>query len=305
MRSINLKTSVLLCLALLISQGAFAESPVKTIRGKDGAMMALIPGGAFDMGTDDETIKEISPLHRVYVSDFYMDIHPVTNMQFARFLNDRKPSEGPEGERGTWVVLRSDLDIEGREQWWPTEIAFEYGKYVAYKGYSDHPVMTVSWTAADNYCKWAGKRLPTEAEWEKAARGGLKGKTFPWGDEIPTNEIVHGRLWLSNTTPAPLMSAKSGRPNGYGLYNMAGSVWEWCFDWFSPDYYDRSVRKNPRGPESGRFKSLRGGAWFNNAPGLRVALRNHLDYTALDETTGFRCASDVPRNALSSQKEKI
>jgi formylglycine-generating enzyme required for sulfatase activity len=295
---------VLICVLLLVSYAAPAYGLKKYITGKDGAGMSLIPGGTFDMGSNDEDLIETASLHRVYISDFYMDIHPVTNGQFARFLNDTKPPEGPEGARDWLVVLRSDLEDKERKDWWPTEIAYEGGRYVAYKGYIDHPVVSVSWNAAFEYCKWAGKRLPTEAEWEKAARGGLSGRMFVWGDEIPTNEIIHGRVWKSNKTAAPLDPAKSGKPNGYGLYNMAGSVWEWCSDWYAPDYYERSLRKDPKGAESGRFKSVRGGSWFNNAPGLRVALRNFLDFMALDETMGFRCAGDIPEKPSKARNKE-
>jgi len=293
MRLISLRYLVCLSLIFLLPAGVANGALKEQIKGKDGALMALISAGTFDMGTDDERLMEISPLHRVYISDFYMDIHPVTNGQFAEFLNQTKPSEGPDGERYKIVVLRSDLETKERKTWWPTEITYEYGKYVAYKGFTSHPVITVSWNAADAYCKWAGKRLPTEAEWEKAARGGLVGKQFAWGNEIPTEEIVHNRSWDNNKSAAPLEPARSGKPNGYGLYNMAGGVWEWCFDWFAPDYYERSKRKDPRGPESGTYKVLRGGSWFNPPPGLKVALRNTLKNTALDETTGFRCAKNV------------
>jgi len=295
MRYLDFSIAALIFIALSIpAHGSAAEK--KHMTGKDGAVMAFIPGGTFDMGSDEEDLIETAPVHRVYVTDFYMDIHPVTNEQFAMFLNETRPPEGPEGARDWLVVLRTDvLEDKERKSWWPTEIAYERGKYVAYSGYQDHPVISVSWNAAFEYCEWAGKRLPTEAEWEKAARGGLSGKRFSWGDEIPTNAVIQGRTWDDNKKPAPLGPAKSGRPNGYGLYNMSGAVWEWCSDWYSPDYYAVSLRKDPKGPESGRFKSVRGGSWFNNAPGIRVALRNFLDFMSLDETTGFRCASDVPK----------
>jgi formylglycine-generating enzyme required for sulfatase activity len=289
------KAAILLFIIFLFPANASADGLRKYIRGKDNAMMALIPGGTYDMGSTEEDLVETAPIHRVYISNFYMDIHPVTNWQFARFLNDTNPPEGPDGARDWLVVLRSDLNDPERKNWWPTEISYEHGRYIAYKGYKDNPVLSVSWTAADEYCKWAGKRLPTEAEWEKAARGGLKGMKFVWGDEIPTSEIIHSKSWKSNKKAAPLGPAKSGKPNGYGLYNMAGGIWEWCFDWYEPNYYHNSMRKDPQGPESGRFKSLRGGSWFNNPPGLRVALRNFLDFMAMDETTGFRCASNVPQ----------
>jgi len=302
MRYLNLRL-IFVLIILCVPRTLLAEDLKKHIKGKDDAMMALIPAGTYDMGSDDEDLIETAPTHRVYINDFYMDVHPVTNEQFAEFLNKTKPPEGPDGARDWLVVLRTDLNDPERKHWWPTEIAYEKGKYVAYKGYRDHPVISVSWNAAYEYCEWAEKRLPTEAEWEKAARGGLKGKKFVWGNEIPTSEIIHGKVWDNNRHAAPLGPAKSGRPNGYGLYNMAGSVWEWCFDWYHADYYVNSMRKDPQGPESGRFKVVRGGSWFNNAPGLRVALRNFLDFMALDETTGFRCVSDVPREKKETVKE--
>lgn len=291
----------LVCIFLYAS-AAYADAP-KSIKSSDGVRMMLIPGGTYDMGSHEEDLIEKAPIHRVYVADFYMDEHAVTNKQFARFLNDVKPGEGPADKRKKWVVLRSDLEQKERSGWWPTEITHENGKYVAYKGYKDHPVITVSWVAAMEYCDWAGKRLPSEAEWEKAARGGLKGMRYAWGNEIPTEEIVHTRLWKSPRTAAPIGPAISGKPNGYGLYNMSGGVWEWCYDWYAPNAYAISKRTNPLGPSTGEVKVLRGGSWFNSPTGLRVALRNFLYPLALDETTGFRCASALTTTP-DTKKEK-
>lgn len=290
MRSVSL--FVLLIMTLPFLAGDVSAKQPMTIKGKDGAEMALIPSGTYNMGSDDEDLVETAPVHRVHVSSFYMDIHTVTNGQYAEFLNAVKPTEGIEGNRVRWLVLRSDIEDE-RINWWPTEITFEKDHYVAYRGYKDRSVVTVSWEGAYEYCKWAGKRLPTEAEWEWAARGGLDGMSFPWGNAIPTNEVMHTRNWMNNKDAAPLDDAKSGKPNAYGLYNMAGGVWEWCFDWYDADYYGKSKRDNPMGPVEGEFKVLRGGSWFNPPQGLRVSLRNFLHPAAMDETTGFRCVSDT------------
>ncbi len=273
---------------------ACAEDAPSTFMAKDDVMMKLIPAGAFMMGTDEPDLVEITTPHKVYVNAFYMDEHLVTNSQFARFLNESAGKNGQVKDRKQWIVIREDIEDEEREEWWPTEITHERGKYIAYEGFEDYPVITVVWLAADKYCKWAGKRLPTEAEWEKAARGKIKEARFVWGNSLPTEGVVYNRKWDSNEDPPPLFKATYGMPNGYGLFNMAGMVWEWCADWFAHDYYENSPSKNPQGPETGYFKILRGGSWFNAANVLRVGLRNFIDPGALDETTGFRCAMDIP-----------
>jgi formylglycine-generating enzyme required for sulfatase activity len=285
---------------------------------KDNVRMKQVPGGTFIMGSEEPDLAQIAPVHKVYLKTFFIDEHPVTNRHFAEFLNSMRPAEKentggqeqvdaegvPDGdvapsdgkvpERFKWVALRSDLDIEGRKGWWPTEILYERGNYVALEGFEDYPVVSVSYEAAAKYCNWVGKRLPTEAEWEKAARGGLRQKKFSWGDALPTEGIVFNRQWTDNQSPVPLENVKIYLPNGYGLYNMSGMVWEWCSDWFDPFYYKNSPKKNPTGPESGNLKVLRGGSWFNAANALRVALRNFIVPQALDETTGFRCVTDFP-----------
>jgi formylglycine-generating enzyme required for sulfatase activity len=271
----------------------FAEDPPRTMKGKDGAEMALVPGGRFIMGTDNPDIAEVAPLHSVHVDAFYMDKYEVTNEKFATFLNAARPAEGVDGKRWKWVVLRSDLALDERTDMWPTEIIYEKETYAAFSGFEKYPVITVSWEAAYAYCKWAGKRLPTEAEWEKAARGGLKKKVFSWGDEIPTGGLVFNKKWRHNEDPPPTAPVGNYHPNGYGLYDMAGSVWEWCSDWFHPGYYRGSPKKNPKGPPTGMEKVLRGGAWYSDTAVLKVAMRNWSDPEAVEEGVGFRCVIDA------------
>jgi|Deesub1362A_J573_1020465.scaffolds.fasta_scaffold00027_10 formylglycine-generating enzyme required for sulfatase activity len=280
---------------LFLSVPVLAEDLPKTIVGKDGVEMVLIPAGKFIMGSDDRDLKETAPKHKVYIDSFYMDRYEITNGQFAKFLNAVRPSEGKLGERWRWVVIRNDLETDERKNWWPTEIIYEDGMYKALEGYESFPVLSVSWYAADKYCRWVGERLPTEAEWEKAARGGLKGKRFPWGNELPTDGIVFDRRWYSNDVPPPTERVGSYHPNGYGLYDMAGNVWEWCSDWYHPYYYKESPKKNPQGPPTGSKKVLRGGSWYNSAYVLRVAFRNYSSPHSKDDGVGFRCVMDINR----------
>ena len=287
-----MKTVLATIISLLIASTALAEQKLpESYIAKDGVRMAHIPAGDYLMGSDHEMLADFSPKHKVYVSGFYIDEHAVTNKQFAAFLNAMFKTD-EDSVRKDWLVLRTDLQTQERQQWWPTEIGYEYGKYVAYEGFKNYPVITVSWDAAEKYCKWIGKRLPTEAEWEKAARGGLEQKDYTWGNESPVKGIVYNKVWLTSSSPPPTGPVKSYLPNGYRVYDMAGIVWEWCSDWFHPDYYKNSPLENPRGPETGEEKVQRGGAWSNPAGSLYVAVRNFLPPLALDETTGFRCVMD-------------
>jgi len=291
----NYTLPVLILAALLSMHSyAFAELP-KVFIARDGVKMKLIPKGSFIMGSSEEDLKATAALHKVKLKAFYMDEHLVTNRNYVKFLNETGIGNEKGSDRFHWVVTRDDLQSNERKDWWITEIGHERGKFIAFEGFEDYPVITVSWLGAMKYCQWAGKRLPTEAEWEKSARGGLKSARFSWGNSLPTEPgIVFNRYWETNEDPPPLEHVKYGMPNGYGLYNISGMIWEWCSDWFDPDYYVNSPRDNPMGPEAGQMKVLRGGAWFNAANVLRVALRNFIIPEALDETTGFRCASDVP-----------
>ena len=280
-------------LILSVSPVADAAALQKTATAKDGAKMVLVPAGKFVMGSNDEDIAETSPYHNVYLDAFYMDVYEVTNKLFVDFLNDTRPGEEVGGKRWNWLVTRDDTELDERFTWWPTEIIYEDDKYLALEGYEQNPVITASWYAAKEYCKWAGKRLPTEAEWEKAARGGKKKKRFPWGDPIPTGGLVFDRPWRDNQEPAPTGKVGNYFPNDYGIYDMAGNVWEWAADWFDPNYYKRSDAKNPKGPSKGELKIVRGGGWNSIPMGLRVAIRNTDFPQSTNDGIGFRCAMDA------------
>ena len=244
--------------------------------------MVLIPAGEFQMGSNDsDADDDEKPVHTVYVDAFYMDRYEVTNAQYKKFVD-----ANPEWRKG---------QIEGR---------FHDGDYLAHwngndypNGRGNHPVMYVSWYGAMAYAQWAGKRLPTEAEWEYAARGGLVGKRYPWGDSIDSSKANYSKD-VGGTT-----AAGSYAPNGYGLYDMAGNMSEWCLDAYSGDFYKSSPRQNPiAGTESVDqvintftnvknatiFRVLRGGSWFNGPETLRVAYRNRAaPPTARTSPTGF------------------
>ena len=220
--------------------------------------MVLIPAGEFQMGSNDGDDDE-KPVHTVYVDAFYMDKYEVTNAQYRKFID----ATGYRAPR-YWSGSRYNAP--------------------------DQPVVGVSWHDAAAYAKWSGKRLPTEAEWEKAARGGLPGKKYPWGDSIGHDDANYsgtgGKDHWSGTSPVGSFSA-----NGYGLYDMAGNVWEWCSDWYDSSYYANSPSRNPVGPGSGQSRVLRGGSWDANGVNLRYALRGGNNPTSTSSDSGFRCCA--------------
>jgi formylglycine-generating enzyme required for sulfatase activity len=238
--------------------------------------MVYIPAGEFLMGGPGET-DEI-PVHRVYVDAFYMDETEVTAGQFAEFLNEM----GNRVEGGVPWVNIEDLH---------SKISLLDGRFVPYEGYEDYPSMMVSWYGARAYAEWAGKRLPSEAEWEKAARGGLVQKLYPWGDEsthdFGNSHHVHGKDIWEKTSPVKFFNA-----NGYGLYDMAGNAWEWCADWYDADYYSISPDSNPKGPSEGTYKVLRGGSWISPLEHLRSSERFRYYPEYRNFNFGFRCAQD-------------
>jgi len=233
--------------------------------------MVLIPSGEFLMGCNygdpDET-----PVHKVYLDAFYIDKYEVTNLQFSEFLNQK----GNQEEGGVAWLDTSDEDCL---------IEYRNGKYQPKSGYESHPVIEVSWFGARAYAEWAGKRLPTEAEWEKAARGGLVGKKYPWGDSIDSSKANYSEN-VGQTT-------RVGRypPNNYGLYDMGGNVWEWVSDWYDQDYYSSSDSyRNPQGPSYGSGRVIRGAGWSNDAGYLRSASRSYVNPDSTSNHLGFRCS---------------
>lgn len=253
-----------------------------TIIGQDGVPMALIPAGEFQMGDSLDEMSDALPVHTVYLDAFFMDVYEVSNAEYAQFLNSYGRNTDDSGNE--LLDLDDDCLIEKSGN-----------TYRAMSGYEEHPVIEVSWYGANTYAEYYGKRLPTEAEWEKAARGGLVGKRYPWGDSIDSTKANYDadgtRDW---TTTADMLKylepVGSFAPNGYGLYDMAGNVEEWCADWYDEDYYPDSPRNNPKGPNSGSERVLRGGCWCFNESNLPCAGRGIEFPTLAFNFDGFRCA---------------
>ena len=239
--------------------------------------MVMIPAGTFEMGDNKDDplgwLEKSRPIHTVMVNVFYMDQTEVTVGQFRRFV------EAADYQFTRWQ---------------------EVSKYAPTDRY---PMVYVSWYDATAYAEWAGKRLPTEAEWEHAARGGLISKRYPWGDEITSDRAnskgVKGQDQWRKTAPVGQFKA-----NGYGLSDMAGNVWEWCSDWYGEDYYANSPVENPTGSSTGLYRILRGGSWLYDVNALRVAYRN-LDFPqTANAYTGFRCVKDIPLTERKQQESQ-
>ena len=228
------------------------------------------------MGSNDGDSDE-KPIHKVYVDDFYIGKYEVTNEQFCKFLNEK----GNQREGGvTWLNITSQY----------CKIVKQSGRYVPVSGYANHPVIEVTWYGARAYCKWAGGRLPTEAEWEYAARGGNKSKGYKYSGSNNVESVA----WYRGNSGGRTHPVGTKQPNELGLYDMSGNVWEWCSDWFGSDYYSKSPYENPTGLSSGWARVLRGGSWYLTANICRVALRRRNGPDNSSSTDGFRVVQDSP-----------
>jgi formylglycine-generating enzyme required for sulfatase activity len=321
--------------------------------------MVYIPGGEFSMGSLDPTEMEMScggdqpmedarPLHRVSVDAFFMDATEVTNEQFAKFVKatgyvtvaERKPTREefpgvPEDKLVAGSVVFSPaprpVPLNDHYQWWSYVPGANWlhptGPKSDLKGREKSPVVHIAYEDAAAYAKWAGKRLPTEAEFEFAARGGLTGKLYPWGDELKP-----GGKWAANIYQGkfPVQGGDAGedgfsgiapvakfRPNGYGLFDMGGNVWEWCSDWYRADYYstladEGGIARNPQGPtsshdpsEPGQPKRVqRGGSFLcteEYCTRYMVGTRGKGEVRSASNHVGFRCVKDAPKPSEENQ----
>jgi formylglycine-generating enzyme len=304
--------------------------------------MVWIPGGEFMMGSDSETVwPDERPAHRVRVDSFWMDEQEVTNAQFQAFVvatgyittAERAPSaeeilkQSPPGTPapapellvpGSLVFTppAGKVSLDDYSQWWKWTRGASWkhpdGPGSTIEGKDNYPVVHVAWDDAVAYARWAGKRLPTEAEWERAARGGLEGKPYVWGDQAPSDTANLANIWQGEFPTrdssldgfAGLAPVKSFPPNGYGLYDMAGNVWEWCSDWYRADTYSDQaaggVARNPQGPassldpaEPGQAKRVhRGGSFLcteQYCTRYMIGTRGKGEISSGSNHVGFRC----------------
>src|SRR6266540_3310732 len=308
--------SLCICAAIVHAETPESSAVAPTIPNKNSPPgkapegMVWISGGEFSMGasTSGHGTEEMpmasndsEPVHRVYVDGFWMDATPVTNEQFEKFVK----------------ATDYDVPLNNHYQWWSYVKGASWrhplGPQSDIKGKEKFPVVQIAYPDAEAYAKWAGKRLPTEAEFEFAARGGLSGKVYVWGDEFRP-----GGKWMANTWQgkfpvkdagedgyAGIAPVKSFPPNGYGLYDIAGNVWEWCSDWYRPDYYQTLVDKggvahNPQGPDSAfdpsepdeKKRVHRGGSFLCNdqyCSRYIVGTRGKGEVNTGTNHLGFRC----------------
>ena len=255
--------SIGICACMQDSQST-AELPTEIVSEIDSVIMVLIPAGTFQMGSTVGDSDE-RPVHTVTLNAFYMDVYEVTNARYQKFVESTGYPQPPLSHNPRFNT-------------------------------PDTPVVRVNWRDAVAYAAWANKRLPTEAEWEYAARGGLVGKRYPNGDIITYTDANFGSTGELDEWKwtAPIGSFL---PNGYNLYDMAGNVWEWCFDEYNGEFYRVSPQSNPRfgreqAPDNENFRILRGGGWGGAPEDLRVADRWY--HLSSGSTIGFRCVKDVP-----------
>jgi formylglycine-generating enzyme len=335
----------------------FAPTIVNVGKGSDIAPdgMVWIPGGQFSMGAADlpdmnevgmKATLDARPIHRVYVDGFFMDKTDVTNAQFAAFIKatgyvtiaERKPraADFPDAPpenlvAGSVVFTPPDhiVPLDDHFRWWSYVRGANWrhplGPDSDLKGKEDYPVVHIAYADAEMYARWAGKRLPTEAEWEFAARGGLAGNPFVWGNSFRP----HGK-WMANTHQGTFPMRDTGEdgfagispvaeyePNGYGLYDMAGNVWQWTSDWYRPDYYEQlamagGVARNPHGPDSSfdpsepdqPKKVQRGGSFLctdQYCSRYIVGTRGKGEVSTGTNHLGFRCVTDVNAITQSAQ----
>lgn len=332
-------------LGIINSSSSSASKSIKITDNKNHEGMVWIPGGIFSMGGDnDQARQDEFPKHQVKLNGFFMDVTEVTNAQFAKFvaatgyvttaekdinweeLKKQLPSDTPKPDTETlkaaslvFVPTSGEVSLQDYSQWWSWSHGANWkhpqGKDSNIEGKDNFPVVHISWDDANAYCKWAGKRLPTEAEWEFAARGGLYKKVYTWGNEKVDEGKFHCNYFQGNFPYKNEVSdgfigsapVKSFSANGYGLYDMAGNVWEWCADKYNYSSYEVfnkvKLAMNPKGPTKSydpdeplvEKRVMRGGSFLCNesyCSGYRVSARMKSSADSSMEHLGFRCVSN-------------
>lgn len=302
---------------LLGSRLASAQRRRITAASTDG--MRKLDGARFLMGTDSPEAFEKDgegPVRAIVVAPFFIDIYPVTNAQFGEFV--RATGYRSESENLGWsFVFQGHIPAERYNElvkatvagatWWCRVDGADWrhpeGPDTEIENRLNHPVTQVSWNDAVAYCEWAGKRLPTEAEWEYAARGGLEQKLYPWGDELTPGGKHLCNVWqgdfpnldLAEDGFAGTSPVDAFPPNGYGLYGIIGNAWEWCGDWFDSRHHVWATRSNPVGPSGGAAKVIKGGSYLchkSYCNRYRVAARTSNTPDSATTNMGFRCVRD-------------
>ena len=252
------------------------QAPIQirtTTRETDGMEMVYVPAGEFEMGSNNGESDE-KPVHTVDLDAYWIDKYEVSNAQYA-------------------------LCVAGGDCTKPSQTeSYTRSYYYGNPEYDNHPVIYVSWHQARDYCQWVGGDLPTEAQWEKAARG-TDGRTYPWGDESPTCQLTNFNqgtyenpsYCVGDTSP---VTDYEGGASPYGALNMAGNVWEWVRDWYDIDYYSYSPAENPTGTTSGGYRVLRGGSWIDYSRGIWAANRGYINPSDASDDFGFRCVLPQP-----------
>ncbi|GJL62968.1 MAG: hypothetical protein NPIRA04_16220 [Nitrospirales bacterium] len=234
---------------------------------KDPVEMVTIPAGPFIRGSaDSEGRPDERPRRKIFLQAFALDKYEVTNRQYKKFIEE--------------TLHKPPLNV------------YDEGKEFDISGVEDRPVVQVTWHDAVDYCFWAGKRLPSEAEWEKAARG-TEGQIYPWGNSDNATALAnYDGEWKGTETLLDVTTLPEGA-SPYGHHHMAGNVREWVEDWYAPEYYQTSPERNPKGPETGILKVIRGGSWRSFLPDLRVTSRGKGGFALKTHGIGFRCARDA------------
>jgi formylglycine-generating enzyme required for sulfatase activity len=277
------------------------NSGVVMIRSRDGMVMVFIPEGEFYMGSNRGDRDE-KPIHKVYLDAYWIDQTEVTNRMFSQFVDETGYQTDAEKSAQSWVFVEAS-EVSKWEEFSGVDWRHLWGSNSNIDGLDDYPVVHVSWDDAVAYCDWAGAHLPTEAEWERAARGQYK-NIYPWGNTRPDGQranIADVNLkvdWSQNINNdgyefmAPVGQYPMGMSQD-GVLDMAGNVWEWVADWYESDYYLKSPDKNPMGPSIGKGRVLRGGSWLSTDYNIRSTYRrgDSHDFSAIN--VGFRC-SGIP-----------
>lgn len=264
-----------------LEKSSLHKNNTKTIAGLNLEMVS-VSGGTFQMGSNDGGSDE-TPVHSVTVSSFEISKHEITHSQYIAFLNDIGcNSDG--SYQGTEYIDMDDSDCAiGHDG---SEFYFDGSSH---SSTSDCPVIEVTWYGAKAFCEWAGGRLPTEAEWEFAARGGNSSNGYTYSGSNTKGDVA----WYSGNSNSKTHPVGEKNPNELGLYDMSGNAWEWCNDWYGSDYYSNSPQNNPQGSSSGSGRVIRGGGWLINAGSCRVASRGYYDPDSSDYYLGFRMARSL------------